>query len=95
MELSQILGWTATILFSIMIVPQMIKTIRTKDTEGVSLFLFIIFLTANVVALVYAILINQFPLMFKYSLAIMTTLFYITIYAVYSRRFRKRKHKNN
>jgi len=81
MELSQILGWTATILFSIMIVPQMIKTIRTKDTEGVSLFLFIIFLTANVVALVYAILINQFPLMFKYSLAIMTTL-----YVTYSKR---------
>ena len=86
MELSQILGWTATILFSIMIVPQMIKTIRTKDTEGVSLFLFIIFLTANVVALVYAILINQFPLMFKYSFAIMTTSFYIILYVTYSKR---------
>ena len=93
MEISQILGWLATSLFSLMLVPQVIKTIKTKNTEGVSLSLFIIFLTANVIALIYAIMIGQFPLMFKYSLAIMTTSFYITLYAVYSKRI-KRKHLN-
>ena len=44
MDLAQILGWTATFLFSEMVIPQMIKTIKSKDTRGVSLLLFIIYL---------------------------------------------------
>ncbi len=82
-NLSQILGWTATILFSLMLVPQILKTIKTRSTDGVSLFLFIICLVANVIALIYALLIYQEPLIFKYTLAIMITLFYIAIYAMY------------
>ncbi|NCN98681.1 hypothetical protein COU62_04735 [Candidatus Pacearchaeota archaeon CG10_big_fil_rev_8_21_14_0_10_35_219] len=39
-DLAQVLGWIATILFSIMVIPQMIKTLKTKNTEGVSLLLF-------------------------------------------------------
>ena len=61
-DIAQVLGWIATILFSIMMVPQMIKTIRTKNTEGVSLLLFVIYLIANFIALVYAFLIEQVPL---------------------------------
>ncbi|MBS3127539.1 PQ-loop repeat-containing protein [Candidatus Woesearchaeota archaeon] len=83
MDLAQILGWIATFLFSIMIIPQMIKTIRTKDTSGVSLLLFIIFLIANIIALAYAILISQPPLIIKYVIAILTTIAYIIIFFVY------------
>ena len=80
MDIAQILGWVATILFSIMIIPQMIKTLRTRDTSGVSLLLFVIFLVANVIALIYAILIAQPPLIIKYILAIITTVAYIGIF---------------
>src|SRR3989338_11429822 len=86
METSQILGWVATILFSIMIIPQIIKTIKLKDTKGVSLFLFIIFLVANIIALIYAMMINQTPLMIKYSIAIVTTIFYIGLFINYKRK---------
>lgn len=86
MELSQILGWTATALFSLMIFPQMIKTIKSKDTKGVSLWLFLVFLAANIIALVYAFLINQFPLILKYEIAILETLIYIIIFVYYSAR---------
>jgi len=86
METSQILGWVATILFSIMIIPQIIKTIKLKDTKGVSLFLFIIFLVANIIALIYAMMINQTPLMIKYSIAIVTTIFYIGLFIYYKRK---------
>ena len=89
MDISQILGWTATVLFSIMIIPQMIKTIKSKDTNGVSLILFIIFLIANIIALIYAVLIFQYPLIIKYSLAIITTIAYITIFLFY---FNKNKN---
>ena len=85
MELSQVLGWVATGLFSLMIIPQMIKTIKSKNTKGVSLLLFLVFLVANIIALVYALLINQFPLILKYEIAILETLIYIIIFAYYSR----------
>jgi uncharacterized protein with PQ loop repeat len=86
-QLAQILGWTATILFSVMLIPQIIKTIRMKNTEGVSLFLFIIYLIANIIALNYAFLINQSPLKLKYTIGIVTTIFYITIFAIYHKRY--------
>ncbi len=83
MDISQVLGWIATFLFSIMIIPQMIKTIKSKDTSGVSLLLFIIFLVANIIALIYAILISQSPLIIKYSIAIFSTAIYLAIFAVF------------
>jgi len=89
MDLAQILGWIATILFSLMIIPQMIKTIKSKDTRGVSLFLFIIFLIANIIALTYAIMISQPPLIIKYAIAILTTVAYIIIFIYYSLRNKK------
>ena len=90
MDLAQILGWIATFLFSVMIVPQIVKTIRSKDTKGVSLLLFIIYLVANIIALTYALLIQQGPLVIKYIIAIDTTLVYIAIFLAYSMRNRKR-----
>lgn len=86
MDTAQILGWMATFLFSIMIIPQIIKTIKLKDTKGVSLLLFIIFLIANIIALIYATMINQAPLMIKYIIAIITTLFYIGLFIYYKRK---------
>ena len=35
MELSQILGWIATFLFTICYIPQIIKTYKTKTKEKV------------------------------------------------------------
>ncbi len=86
MDTAQILGWVATFLFSVMIIPQMIKTIKTKDTRGVSLLLFVIYLIANIIALVYAFMINQFPLIIKYIIALITTVFYIGLYSFYFQR---------
>lgn len=86
METSQILGWVATILFSIMLIPQIMKTIKTKDTSGVSLALFIIYFNANVVALIYAYMINQPPLILKYAIGIITGAIYITLFWVYYRK---------
>lgn len=83
MDTAQVLGWAATILFSIMVIPQIIKTVRSKDTTGVSLLLFLIYLVANVIALVYAIMIDQAPLIIKYVIAIATTIAYLCIFWYY------------
>jgi MtN3 and saliva related transmembrane protein len=89
MDLPQILGWIATFLFSIMIIPQMIRTVKSKDTSGVSLMMFIIFLIANIIALSYALLINQFPLIIKYIIALVTTVIYLGLYGIYYQRKKK------
>ncbi len=92
LDIAQILGWIATLLFSIMLIPQMIKTLKEKDTSGVSLFLFLIYLVANVIALSYALLIEQKPLIIKYSIAIVTTVTYLFIFGYY---FKKNKDDSN
>jgi len=86
MELAQLLGWIATFLFSVMIIPQIIKTIKLKDTSGVSLLLFITYLIANTIALIYAFMINQTPLIIKYIIGILTTIAYLALYRAYYKR---------
>ena len=85
-QIAQILGWIATILFSVMLIPQIIKTLKKKNTEGVSIWLFIIFLVANIIALVYAFLISQPPLIIKYILGILESVFYVIVFAIYYRK---------
>jgi MtN3 and saliva related transmembrane protein len=68
--IAQTLGWVATFLFTAAYVPQIIKTLKTKTLDGVSIFLFLIQFVANIVALTYATLIHQVPLQTKYTLAL-------------------------
>ena len=80
MELSQFLGWVATILFSAMYVPQMYKTIKSGSVDDVSLWMFIVGFIANVDALCYATLIHQQPLQIKYSIALFAIGIYLFVY---------------
>jgi len=75
-----VLGWTATILFSLMYVPQIYKTLKTNSVKDVSLPMFVMGFIANIIALCYAILINQPPLQIKYILALIVICIYIGIY---------------
>jgi MtN3 and saliva related transmembrane protein len=95
MDIAQILGWIATFLFSIMVIPQIIKTVKSKNTNGVSLLLFIIFLIANIIALIYAIMISQSPLIIKYIIAIVETVVYIAIFLYYYSRKKRLKPSAN
>lgn len=83
MDGTQALGWMATILFSLMLIPQILKTIRTRETSGVSLSLFIMYLVANIIAFTYAFLINQDPLLVKYFIAILTAIIYISVFVYF------------
>jgi uncharacterized protein with PQ loop repeat len=91
MDIAQTLGWTATLLFSVMVFPQIAKTIKAKDTAGVSLTLFLVYLIANIIALIYAYLISEPPLILKYIIAIVTTEIYIGIFLFYYVK-KKRAH---
>jgi MtN3 and saliva related transmembrane protein len=69
LQLVDILGWSATILFTVCYIPQMLKTYKTKTIDGLSFRLLFISFVANIIALCYATLIKQRPLQVKYILA--------------------------
>ncbi len=81
----QILGWMNMGLFSIVTVPQIIKTLKTKKVDDVSIGVYFLILLANSVALAYAILINQVPLMAKYIFGFISGLLYILVYRRYGK----------
>jgi len=70
MQLSDVLGWIATILFSVCFIPQILKTYRTRKVDGLSFRLLLLSFVANIIALWYATLIKQPPLQIKYIIAI-------------------------
>jgi MtN3 and saliva related transmembrane protein len=80
MVIADILGWTATVIFSLMLIPQIIKTVKTKTVDGVSLLLFVSYLIGNIIAVIYAYLIKQPPLIIKYWIAIVTSITYLFYY---------------
>lgn len=80
MTLTAILGWTATFLFTICYVPQIIKTAKTKTVEGLSFALLIIQFVANIIALWYATRLGQAPLEIKYVLGIVFLFICIGLY---------------
>ncbi len=80
-----LLGWGATILFTICYIPQIIKMEKTKKVEDISFLFFFIQFIANMIALVYAIMINQTPLVVKYGAALVMLL--VVLYYYY--KFKK------
>ena len=80
MDLSQILGWTATLLFSAMFIPQIHKAWTTKKVDDVSLPMFVTGFIANIIALCYATLIHQRPLQIKYTIALCAIGAYIWVH---------------
>ena len=92
MELTATLGWIATFLFTVCYIPQIIKTSRTKTVAGLSLSLFLLQFIGNIIALWYALLIQQRPLQVKYLLAL---IFLAICIIVYLRVWKKQQEDQN
>lgn len=58
-----ILGLVAACCTTISFLPQAIKVIKTKDTTGISLYMYIIFTTGVFLWLIYGYLVQDIPLM--------------------------------
>lgn len=82
MEIAQILGWIATMLFTLCYVPQIIRMLRQNSVEGVSFLFLAIPLFGNIIALIYASMIDQNPLILKYILGIAFSLLCLSAYIV-------------
>lgn len=84
MKMAQLIGYLAAILTTASFVPQAIKTIRTRNTQGISLVMYIMFSTGVLFWFIYGIAINDIPVL----VANAVTLCFAVIILVYKILYR-------
>ncbi len=57
--MTEIIGYLAAFLTTISFLPQVIKTIKTKDTSGISLLMYSLFVMGIFMWLIYGILLEN------------------------------------
>ena len=82
----EFLGLIAAALTTISYVPQVVKLVKTKQTEGVSLTMFIILFVGIVMWLIYGLYLNSIAMI----VANITTLSLTSIIIFYRIKFRKK-----
>jgi len=76
-EITEIIGYLAAFLTTVSFLPQAIKTIKTKDTSGISLLMYSVFLIGVLFWGAYGILLKSLPMILA---NIVTILFAGTIW---------------
>lgn len=71
MNILSVVGVLAAIASTINQLPQAYKTIRSKDTHSLSLWMYIMIWIATGLWLLYGILLKDFPLIFSNSISIL------------------------
>ena len=81
MELIDILGYVAGILVVISLLPQIIKSWKTRSTADISLWRYIIYVIGLILWITYAIIIQNGPvgIMNGIGLVLATTVLYLKI----------------
>lgn len=68
MEWSTVIGNVAAVLTTFSFVPQVLKTIRTRDTSGISLPMYALFVSGIGFWLVYGLMTNSQPIILANSI---------------------------
>ena len=84
MDSITILGFAAAILTTASFLPQAIKTIRTKDTSGISLFMYSLFALGTLLWFLFGLFSHNMPVM----IANVVTLLFASIILVYKIKYR-------
>lgn len=89
-----ILGYAAAILGSFSLLPQAIKTIKTKNTAGISLTTYIIFFVNIILWFSYGVLKDQKPIIMANVLPFFLTcvILYFKLKNMYKNKKPKRKN---
>ena len=81
MESATLLGFAAGALTTVAFVPQVVKTWRTRSTHDISLGMFVLFNTGQVLWLVYGFFISAWPIVVAntVTLALALTILYFKL----------------
>lgn len=64
MNISTIIGLIAGLTTTFAFIPQIVKTIQTKDTKSISLSMYCIYTLGTLLWFVYAFMINEYAIVF-------------------------------
>lgn len=84
MNTTTVLGFVAAILTTSSFLPQALKTIRTKNTSGISLFMYSLFSLGTLMWLIYGWYSDNFPIM----VANAVTLIFAVVVLFYKIKFK-------
>ena len=60
-----LLGYVAAVLTTVAFVPQAVKTIRSRDTGAISLWMYMTFTTGIALWLIYGVALGSWPIIFS------------------------------
>tara|TARA_Y100000389_G_C17312324_1_gene438638 strand:- start:575 stop:847 length:273 start_codon:yes stop_codon:yes gene_type:complete len=75
LKLSNIIGYLAAICTTIAFIPQVIEIINLKKTDGISLYMYIIFVIGIILWLIYGILIKSNEIIFSNIITLPLTIY--------------------
>ena len=84
LDLVNIFGFMAAFGTTVSFLPQAVKTIRTKDTSGISLSMYGIFTTGTLFWLIYGIMSASLPVAFANAI----TFIFASIILIYKIRYK-------
>ena len=84
MDVTSIIGFIAAFFTTISYIPQLIKVMRSKSTEDLSLATFLLLFLGLSLWLVYGILLKNFPLI----IANVITLFFISLILIHKIKYK-------
>lgn len=75
LKLSNIIGYLAAICITTAFIPQVIEIINLKKTDGISLYMYIIFIIGILLWLIYGILIKSSEIIFSNIIRLPLTIY--------------------
>jgi len=86
MPLEVIFAWTASFLCTLILVPQIFKTFKTKHTDDVSMFMLLISVAGNGFWVLHASMTNNIPLIVGASLISLMSIILIIFKYMYDKK---------
>jgi MtN3 and saliva related transmembrane protein len=77
----EIFGWLGTLIVSIQFLPQLIKSIKTKNTKSLSFYMIFLVIVGSIFWFVHGIIIGDMPLIITNTMVFLITgmLFFIKL----------------
>ena len=82
----EIFGYFAAILTTLAFIPQLIKTLKTKKAEDVSLITLIMFLTGVAAWIIYGIQISSKPILIANTITFILNFLILVFKLIYSKK---------
>ena len=84
MDITTIIGLSAAFGTTVSFLPQAIKTIQTKNTSGISLYMYALFTAGTLLWLIYGIMSHSLPV----TIANVVTFVFASIILVYKLKYK-------